>query len=455
MSDWIEPGQRAPAFTLTADDGSKVRLSDLKGRPVVLYFYPKDDTPGCTREACAFRDRQAPLKKLGAVVLGVSTDSIESHGKFRDKYRLNFPLLADEDHAVAEKYGAWREKNMYGKKSMGIQRSTFLIDAAGKVAKVWKKVKVDGHDEQVLEALRRSGVTPARSRCAGRAICGCEVGEIKEPRRHGELGTKADGLLSPVSRLFFSSTLLWHPPRPGCITHGTSTSAPGMLLAAHARVGCRRFSPPWALVARGVSEARRWIAIKCFMILTRGPFPTGEAWDEEVEAHLETCAECWRLAEALRPALEVFQEAVPPAEGRDLPGYWGDARPASTVVAELTAPRRARPWRPASGIFPVLTAATQGMPLYEGVSANLLRAVALISTITAAVAGLILLWRNVNSIARAILSGMCRITRPGQMGRLFSSRHPLQTFSTCADCATTRCELFPIEADFNLLPALA
>ena len=119
MGDWIEAGQRAPAFTLTADDGTKVRLADLKGRPVVLYFYPRDDTPGCTREACAFRDQQAQLKKLGAVVLGVSTDSIESHGKFRDKYELNFPLLADADHAVAEKYGAWREKNMYGKKSHG------------------------------------------------------------------------------------------------------------------------------------------------------------------------------------------------------------------------------------------------------------------------------------------------------------------------------------------------
>ena len=153
MGDWIEPGQRAPAFTLTADDGTKVRLADLKGWPVVLYFYPRDDTPGCTREACAFRDQQAGLKKLGAVVLGVSTDGVESHAKFRAKYRLNFPLLADVEHAVAEKYGAWREKNMYGKKSMGIQRSTFLIDAEGKVAEVWKKVQVDGHDAQVLEAL--------------------------------------------------------------------------------------------------------------------------------------------------------------------------------------------------------------------------------------------------------------------------------------------------------------
>ena len=153
MGDWIEPGQTAPAFTLTADDGSKVRLADLQGRPVVLYFYPKDDTPGCTREACAFRDQQAGLKKLGATVLGVSADSVESHQNFRDKHRLNFLLLADRDHKVAEKYGAWREKNLYGKKSMGIQRSTFLVDAAGKVVKVWKSVKVDGHDQQVLDAL--------------------------------------------------------------------------------------------------------------------------------------------------------------------------------------------------------------------------------------------------------------------------------------------------------------
>lgn len=154
MGDWIEAGEKAPAFTLTADDGKKVRLSDLKGGPVVVYFYPRDDTPGCTREACAFRDQKAGLKKLGATVLGISTDSTASHEKFRDKYKLNFPLLSDPEHAVAEKYGAWREKNMYGKKSMGIQRSTFLIDADGKVAKVWKAVKVDGHDEQVVAALK-------------------------------------------------------------------------------------------------------------------------------------------------------------------------------------------------------------------------------------------------------------------------------------------------------------
>jgi peroxiredoxin Q/BCP len=156
MSDWIEEGKKAPAFALTADNGAKVKLSDFKGRPVVLYFYPKDDTPGCTKEACAFRDRKSEMEKLGAVVLGVSPDNAASHAAFRDKYKLNFPLLADPDHAVAEKYGAWREKNMYGKKSMGVQRSTFLIDREGKVATVWKRVQVEGHDEQVLEALRSS-----------------------------------------------------------------------------------------------------------------------------------------------------------------------------------------------------------------------------------------------------------------------------------------------------------
>ena len=154
MADWIEVGKKAPAFTLTADDGKKVKLSDLQGSPVILYFYPKDDTPGCTKEACAFRDREAEMEQLGAKLLGVSPDTVESHGKFRDKYSLNFPLLADPDHALADKYGAWREKNMYGKKTMGIQRSTYLIDAGGKVAKVWQRVQVDGHDEEVLEALK-------------------------------------------------------------------------------------------------------------------------------------------------------------------------------------------------------------------------------------------------------------------------------------------------------------
>ncbi|MBN2476797.1 MAG: thioredoxin-dependent thiol peroxidase [Pirellulales bacterium] len=155
MGDWAVTGRKAPHFTLPADDGTKLKLSTLRGSPVVLYFYPRDDTPGCTREACAFRDRKAELAGLGAKVLGVSTDGAESHQKFREKYELNFPLLVDAEHKVAEKYGAWREKVRFGKKSMGIQRSTFLIDADGVLRKVWKSVQVDGHDQQVLEALKR------------------------------------------------------------------------------------------------------------------------------------------------------------------------------------------------------------------------------------------------------------------------------------------------------------
>ncbi len=154
MSEWLEVGSKAPAFTMVSDSGKKTKLSDFKGQPVVLYFYPKDDTPGCTKEACAFRDASKQLKELGAVVLGVSPDDEASHAKFRDKFLLNFPLLADPDHSVAEAYGAWREKNMYGKKSMGVQRSTYLIGADGKIIKVWKKVSVDGHDAAVLEALQ-------------------------------------------------------------------------------------------------------------------------------------------------------------------------------------------------------------------------------------------------------------------------------------------------------------
>lgn len=154
MADFLEPGRKAPAFTLVSDSGEKVKLSDLAGSPVVLYFYPKDDTPGCTREACNFRDRLGEITKLGAKVIGISPDDTTRHGKFRDKYSLNFPLLSDPDHKVAEKYGAWREKNMYGKKSMGIQRSTYLIGPDGKVARVWKNVRVDGHDQQVIDALK-------------------------------------------------------------------------------------------------------------------------------------------------------------------------------------------------------------------------------------------------------------------------------------------------------------
>jgi peroxiredoxin Q/BCP len=154
MADWLEEGSKLPSFALTDDNGKKIKSSSWSGTPLVIYFYPKDDTPGCTKEACAFRDASTILKELGATVVGISGDSAESHAKFRDKYKLNFPLLADPDHSVADKFGAYREKNMYGKKSMGIQRSTFLVDAQGKVVKVWKRVQVDGHDAQVIEALK-------------------------------------------------------------------------------------------------------------------------------------------------------------------------------------------------------------------------------------------------------------------------------------------------------------
>ena len=149
----IEEGKKAPEFKLASSEGGEVRLKDLRGKTVVLYFYPKDDTPGCTREACAFRDSQAALEKKGVVVLGVSGDSLASHGKFKAKYKLNFPLLSDPDKAVAQKYGAWGEKVLYGKKSVGMIRSTFVIDAAGTVRKVFPRVRVDGHDAQVLQAL--------------------------------------------------------------------------------------------------------------------------------------------------------------------------------------------------------------------------------------------------------------------------------------------------------------
>jgi peroxiredoxin Q/BCP len=149
----LKEGAKAPAFSLPADDGSTVALKDLKGRKVVLYFYPKDDTSGCTVEACEFRDSWAAVKRKGAVVLGVSPDGVASHGKFRKKYELPFPLLADEDHAVAEAYGVWGEKSMYGRKYFGILRTTFVIDEAGKVAKVFEKVKPKGHAAEVLAAL--------------------------------------------------------------------------------------------------------------------------------------------------------------------------------------------------------------------------------------------------------------------------------------------------------------
>lgn len=151
-------GSKAPAFSLPADTGETIRLADLKGKQVVLYFYPKDDTSGCTTEACEFRDSWDDVKKTGAIVLGVSPDDLTSHQKFRRKHHLPFPLLADVDHAVAERYGSWGEKSMYGRKYFGILRNTFIIDAEGRIAQIFTKVKPKGHAEQVLAALRNSRV---------------------------------------------------------------------------------------------------------------------------------------------------------------------------------------------------------------------------------------------------------------------------------------------------------
>jgi thioredoxin-dependent peroxiredoxin len=150
----VDEGRPAPDFTLDSDTGESVTLSSLKGSPVVLYFYPKDDTPGCTAQACGIRDAWGEFEKAGAVVLGVSPDGEASHAKFREKYDLPFTLLADTEHAVAEEYGVWGEKSYAGKTYMGVDRSTFVIGADGNVAKVFRKVKPDEHADQVLEALR-------------------------------------------------------------------------------------------------------------------------------------------------------------------------------------------------------------------------------------------------------------------------------------------------------------
>jgi peroxiredoxin Q/BCP len=146
-------GAKAPAFSLTSGDGKKYSLKDFAGKKVVLYFYPKDDTSGCTAEACSFRDNLAAIKKKGAVVIGVSPDPEKSHQKFSAKYDLNFPLLSDESKAMLTKYGVWQEKSMYGRKYMGVVRTTFIIDEQGKISHIFPKVKVDGHTEEVLKAL--------------------------------------------------------------------------------------------------------------------------------------------------------------------------------------------------------------------------------------------------------------------------------------------------------------
>ena len=149
----LEIGQDAPDFELSDGSRSGVRLKDFRGRKVVIYFYPKDATPGCTQEACDLRDRHDLVQAAGAVVLGISPDSVKSHEKFAAKYSLPFTLLSDPDHVAAEAYGAWKEKSMYGRSYMGIERSTFLVDEQGKLAAIWPKVKVAGHADAVLAAL--------------------------------------------------------------------------------------------------------------------------------------------------------------------------------------------------------------------------------------------------------------------------------------------------------------
>ena len=150
----IEPGKKVPAFTLKDQNGKSHSLTDYAGRPVVLYFYPKDDTPGCTKETCDFRDHLPRFKTAKAAVFGVSILDEASKARFASKYDVNFPLLADTDHAVAEKYGVWQQKSLYGRKFMGNVRTTYLIDADGKVARRWDNVKVDGHAEDVLQAVK-------------------------------------------------------------------------------------------------------------------------------------------------------------------------------------------------------------------------------------------------------------------------------------------------------------
>lgn len=149
----IEAGEKAPDFKLLSDEGQQVSLSDFRGKKVVLYFYPKDMTPGCTKEACSFSDGSEAIAKLNGIVLGISADSPESHKKFKEKHHLTFPLLSDVNKEVIQAYGVWKEKSLYGRKFMGIERTTFIIDEEGKIIKIFTKVKVEGHLEEVLKAL--------------------------------------------------------------------------------------------------------------------------------------------------------------------------------------------------------------------------------------------------------------------------------------------------------------
>ncbi|HLX88144.1 MAG TPA: thioredoxin-dependent thiol peroxidase [Acidimicrobiales bacterium] len=152
--DSLAAGDRAPAFTLADDSGTKVSLSQFAGAPVVVYFYPADDTPGCTKEACQFNDNLRAFDRAGVAVVGISPDDAESHAAFRRKYGLKFPLLSDPGHKVMERYGAWGEKTLYGKKTVGVIRSTFLVDGRGRIARAWHHVRADGHAAKVLEAVQ-------------------------------------------------------------------------------------------------------------------------------------------------------------------------------------------------------------------------------------------------------------------------------------------------------------
>ena len=156
MTVTLDAGDRAPAFTLKDQDGATHRLSDYRGRTVVLYFYPRDDTPGCTAEACSFRDQYGDIQAEQAVVLGVSTDDAESHRRFRAQHELPFPLLVDGGAKVASRYGAWGEKTLYGRKSIGMTRSTFIVGPDGRLLRVWKRARAAGHGEAVLKALREA-----------------------------------------------------------------------------------------------------------------------------------------------------------------------------------------------------------------------------------------------------------------------------------------------------------
>lgn len=156
MAKALEIGDTAPDFTLPTDGNGTIALSDLKGEKVVLYFYPKDDTPGCTKESCAFNENLSTLNEMNAQVIGMSKCSVKKHDKFKAKYDLNFPLASDEDGEVCEAYGTWVEKSMYGKKYMGIERSTFLIDEQGKIKQIWRKVKVNGHVEAVMAEIKET-----------------------------------------------------------------------------------------------------------------------------------------------------------------------------------------------------------------------------------------------------------------------------------------------------------